>query len=326
MTPDLVDLLRCPDCAGLLEASALTVRANRIETGNLRCVGCGRVFPVANGIPRFVPEDSYADSFGFQWNRFRKTQLDSHSGHPISSARFYSVSRWSPAELEGKRVLDIGCGAGRFTEVALAAGARVVALDYSSAVEACMANHGHDERVNVVRADVFRLPFARESFDYVYCLGVLQHTPDPRKAVLALVPPLKKGGKLAFDFYPRFLLNALWPKYWLRGFTKRLPGKRLFALVQRLVPVLLPIAKALTAVPLIGRRLRYLVPIMQYQGVFPFTAEQHREWAILDTFDMLAPQHDHPQRASTVRAWLAAADLSEIDVVREGLVVGRATK
>ena len=46
----------------------------------------GERFPV-NGIPRFVPAENYADAFGFQWKNFARTQLDSHSGTPITRIR-----------------------------------------------------------------------------------------------------------------------------------------------------------------------------------------------------------------------------------------------
>lgn len=326
MTPDLLKILACPDCHGDLAVTVTRETADGIENGTLRCLSCGQTFPIVNHVPRFVPADSYANSFGFQWNKFRKTQLDSQSGLPISRDRFFKESRWTPAELAGKRVLDIGCGAGRFAEIALSTGANVVAIDYSSAVDACFANLGPHPRLSVIQADVYRLPIKAGSFDYVYCFGVLQHTPDPHRAVLALAPPLKEGARLALDFYPRLAANVLWPKYWLRPFTSHVRQERLFAMVQWLVPKLLPLARVLAAVPLFGRRLRYLIPIMMYYGVFPLTAEQHREWAILDTFDMLAPAHDHPQTAASVQAWLAEAGMRDIDAAREGLVIGRAIK
>jgi len=326
MTSDLLALLACPSCGGSLTVSATAENGGSVETGTLICTSCASSYPIVRQIPRFVPADNYASSFGFQWNKFRATQLDSRTGLPISRDRFLKQSRWTPAELAGKRVLDIGCGAGRFAEVALSAGAQVVAVDYSGAVDACLANLGSNPRLSVVQADLYRLPFKPESFDYLYCFGVLQHTPDPHRAVLALPAPLKRGGKLAIDFYPRLASNVLWPKYWIRPLTRRLPRERLFAIVQWLVPKLLPIARALAAVPILGSRLRYLMPIMMYYRVFPFTAQQHREWAILDTFDMLAPAHDHPQTAAAVLAWLKEAGLAGADAAREGLVVGRAMK
>ncbi len=317
MKADLLDLLACPACAGALALDGDVT---------LRCASCGATYPIVGNVPRFVPAQSYASSFGFQWNHFRRTQLDSHSGLPISRDRFFRETRWTPEELAGKRVLDLGCGAGRFAEVALSAGAKVVAVDYSTAVEACYANLGENPNLNVVQADVYRLPFKPESFDFVYCLGVLQHTPDPRRTLLALVPPLKRGGRIAVDCYPRLALNVLWPKYWLRSITRRMSPDRLFSLVSRFVPPLLPVSRAFAAVPGIGRRLRYVVPVMSYYRVFPLSDTQHREWAILDTFDMFAPAHDHPQTAATVGRWLSESGLQEFEAAREGLVVGRGRK
>jgi SAM-dependent methyltransferase len=155
-------------------------------------------YPVRGGIPRFVPQSNYADNFGMQWNHFAKTQLDSHSGHTISADRFWKATGWNPAEMKDKWVLDVGCGSGRFAEVALAAGAHVVALDYSSAVDACAANLGHHPRFHVVQGDIYALPFAPASFDFVYSLGVLQHTPDVARAFAALPPMLAGGGDFAW--------------------------------------------------------------------------------------------------------------------------------
>ncbi len=105
-----------------------------------------------------------------QWNTFSKTQLDSHSGHPISANRFWEATGWKPSDLAGQRVLDVGCGAGRFAEVALEAGAEVVALDYSNAVDACYENLGRSERLLVVQGDVYSLPFRKGDFAFVYSL------------------------------------------------------------------------------------------------------------------------------------------------------------
>lgn len=48
---------------------------------------------------------------------------------------FKTITGFSADELDGKTVLDMGCGPGRFTDVALTMGTRVIALDYPSAIE-----------------------------------------------------------------------------------------------------------------------------------------------------------------------------------------------
>jgi uncharacterized protein YbaR (Trm112 family) len=323
MNRDLLDVLACPDCRGTLALDGILEAEGEIESGTLRCDGCATSYPIVGFVPRFVPPENYSTSFGFQWNRFRRTQLDSATGQPITSRRFFEQSGWRSPEMAGRWTLDVGCGAGRFAEVALGTGARLVAVDYSSAVDACRQNLGPDRRLDVVQADVYRLPFKLQRFEFVYCFGVLQHTPDVRASFAALAAQLAPEGRLAVDVYPRIALNVLWPKYWLRPITKHMPAERLFPLVTRMVDVLWPFSLALGRVPGIGRRLRHALPVANYEGLLPLTPAQLKEWAVLDTFDMLAPAHDHPQSAQTLKAWFEEQHLANIDVGRRGLVFGR---
>ena len=319
--------LRCPGCRGRLALEAAEVGTGEIETGQLRCSDCATPYPILRGLPRFVASANYADNFGFQWDRFQKTQLDSYSGMPISRDRFFRSSGWSPQELANKRVLDVGCGSGRFAEVALSLGAGVVAVDYSSAVDACRRNLSPSwPTLEVVQADIYCLPFEPASFDYIYCLGVLQHTPDVEKAFLALPTFLKAGGKLVVDLYPKLRRNVLWPKYWLRPLTKRMNTRTLFALVNRAAPPLLRLSRCVGRVPVVGRQLRYMVPVANYEGVYSLNEEQLREWAILDTFDMFSPTYDQPQSTETVTQWARKTCLQQFEVFRSGFLICRGSR
>ncbi len=101
----------------------------------------GDRYPVEGGIPRFVPGSNYASAFGAQWNRYRLTQLDKHTGLPITRDRFWqAVGAPSGESLTGLQVLECGCGAGRFTEVLLDSGAHVTSVDLSDAVDANAIN------------------------------------------------------------------------------------------------------------------------------------------------------------------------------------------
>lgn len=326
MRRELLDLLCCPDCGRVLELIAAHVKGPHIEQGRLRCVGCGCSYPIVGYVPRFVRAEHYTSSFGFEWARFRKTQLDSHTGRPISRQRFFHQTGWRPEELAGKTVLDVGCGAGRFAEVALSCGAVVVAVDYSKAADVCWQNLGIRECLDVVQADIYRLPFKPGQFDFVYCFGVLQHTPDPRRAFMAMPTQLAVNGRLAMDIYPRQARNLLWPKYWLRVLTRHLPPEQVFGFARMLVALLWPVSLAIGRLPLLGRKLRHVVPVANYEGIYPLSSEQLREWALLDTFDMLAPRYDHPQSAKTVTRWFAATELQDVVVFRAGHLVGRGVK
>jgi ubiquinone/menaquinone biosynthesis C-methylase UbiE len=258
-----------------------------------------------------------------QWNRFRQTQLDQFSGHPISADRFWKATGWKRERLAGQWVLDVGCGAGRFAEVALKAGARVIALDFSQAVDACWQNLGSHPNFDVVQGDVYALPFPNRFFPFVYSLGVLQHTPDVATAFAAIPRVVAPGGRLCVDFYGKRVGTMFHAKYAVRPLTKRMPPERLFALLQRVVPVLLRVSQGLGRVPSLGRVLKRLVPVADYTGILPLDSAQLKEWALLDTFDMLAPQYDQPQSAKTVKQWFEIAGMAEIEILQASHLVGR---
>ena len=255
---------------------------------------------------------SYADSFGEQWNRWRRVQLDSVTGKPISRTRFFEGTRW-PERLDGEHVLEVGCGAGRFTEVLVATGADVTAVDASSAVEAARETVG--DAATIVQADLFDLPFPEESFDRVFCFGVLQHTPDPRAAFLTIVRYARPGGWIAADVYRRAEYVDRWSsKYLWRPLTTRLPRAWLRRIVEWYVPRWLPIDTRLARVPRVGRFLTAVVPCWNYTGLLPLDEDELRTWAVLDTFDALASRYDEPQTLESVREWCDAAGLVDVEV------------
>lgn len=294
LDPGVLALLACPSCKeGLVEAA---------ET--LGCRGCGRTFPVRDGIPRFVPHEDYTASFGFQWNRFEKTQL----GLAATSERFGTETGW-PRDLQGQLVVEAGCGAGRFTSLAASTGARVVSLDASLAVEAAKRNNPLAS-VTFLQADLRAIPLREGVADKLYCFGVLQHTPDPEESFRALLPCLKPGGEVVFDIYRLSWRSALAGKYLLRVVTKRLPPRVLFPLVRVYFAVLWALLAPLHR--LLGRRAwraGALLGIADYRGVHDLAPERLRELSLLDTFDMLSPAHDHPRTFGQVRRWLERAGL-----------------
>ena len=319
----LISMIQCPACKGDLILFDEQEQAGEIKSGSLGCIGCQSRYPIIDFIPRFVPADNYAHNFGLQWNRYRKTQLDSFSGLSISRDRFFSSSGWDADKLRGAKVLDLGCGAGRFSEVCLASGAEVFAIDFSSAVDACWQNLCSYPKFHVIQGDIYALPFKQRQFDYVYCFGVLQHTPDVKRAFMALPPQLRPGGRFSVDFYLASVLDLLWPKYWLRYFTKRMPVDRLLQVVQFMVKVLLPFSLLIGKIPYWGRKLRHVIPVTNYQGIYPLSEQQLQEWSLLDTFDMLAPAYDQPQKPDTLAKWMHEANLDDIEVFQTGLLVGR---
>jgi SAM-dependent methyltransferase len=156
------------------------------------------------------------------------------------------------------------------------------------------------------------LPLRSFSFDRIFSIGVLHHTPDPRRAFLALPRLLRPGGELAIWVYsgePRFRLQyALSDLYRLH--TRRMDRRRLLRWCERLEPL----------GRLYSTRLgRYLTPFL------PVSAHPKRDWRVLDTFDWYSPRYQFKHTWREVESWFRDAGL--VDVRRnpfEVSVVGRA--
>ena len=294
--------LACPRCAGELGL--------REEGPALICSRCDVSYPVVDGVIRFVDREHYAGSFGLQWNLHRRTQLDSVTGIPLSRTRLFQVSGW-PEDLRGHTILEAGSGAGRFTEVLVTTGADVLSFDLSTAVDANHANNGQHPNLCLMQADMSAIPVRPLTMDKVLCLGVLQHTPDPAAAFRSLTRHVRPGGELVIDVYAARLRSLLSWKYALRPLTRRMNKERLHRLVDRLTPPLVPLSAVLYR--MLGRTGSRLLPIVQYDhlGLPPAL---NRDWAVLDTFDMYAPAHDHPQTLGTVRQWYREAGFVDVTV------------
>ncbi len=322
MKRDALKRFVCLGCRGEL-AVAREDASDEVLEGLLSCRSCGMTHEISMGIPRFVDGANYAESFGYQWNIHAKTQLDSETGLSITRDRVAAVTRW-PTSLAGETILEAGCGPGRFTEILQATGAEVFSFDYSTAVDANRRNHGAKENLHLFQGDIYAIPFKPSGFDKVFCLGVLQHTPDPEAAFRCLAEQVRPGGEMVVDVYAKTLPGLLQWKYLLRPITKQMQKERLYNLVARTVDALLPLAKLLRRIG--GRAGARLVPILEYShlGVPP---QLNREMAVLDTFDMYSPAHDHPQSISTVRRWFADAGFERVFVGRgPNGIVGRGVR
>ena len=86
------------------------------------------------GIYILNKEDSYTKNFGKQWRNYNKVQIDSFNNFKISK-NFLKKIIFSEIEyLKGKNILEIGCGAGRFTEYLAPLSNICVSTDLSSAI------------------------------------------------------------------------------------------------------------------------------------------------------------------------------------------------
>jgi SAM-dependent methyltransferase len=251
------------------------------------------------GIPRLAGDShAYAASFGRQWNRY-------DVGRPEEDEATFRVKTGIAAEeLRGRLVLDAGCGGGRYARCAGRHGALVLGVDLSSAVEKAGALCAELPDVVIAQADLLELPIVEEAFDLVYSIGVLHHTPDPRRAFAQIARRVKPGGRLAVWLYRRNTLPQEWLNQGLRSITTRIPA-----------PVLEPLCAGLGAlggIPLLNRSLNKLVNF-----------SNHPDWTlrVCDNFDWYAPRYQSHHTLEELKRWFSEegfVDLVELPPAKNG--------
>ncbi|PYX70144.1 MAG: hypothetical protein DMG78_19910 [Acidobacteria bacterium] len=282
---EVLAVLLCLSCRGRLDQ----------RDGELVCAECGRKYPCVNGVIRFVEAQRYAGSFGFQWHVHARTQLDTKESDRSERA-FRRRTGFRPDDLAGKLVLDVGCGMGRFADVATRWGAHVVGVDLSLAAEVAARNLA-DRNATIFQADVFQLPFAPESFDFMMLPGLL-----------------KPGGRIAIWLYSGY---NNWYKMsdLYRKVTRRMPPKLLHKLCWGVVP-LHGIHQVLKKIPLVGRpasgALAYMIPMAHHPD---------RAWRILDTFDWYSPWYQSKHTYEEVFRWFESCGLEDLRVIEQPIAV-----
>ena len=297
-----------------------------MQIESYQIVAGGQHYPVVDGIVRFRHDDGYNASFAKQWKLFQLTQYDDANQTTLYGDRYRRETGWPQSGLEGELILEAGCGAGAFTCHLGATGGDLVSFDFSGAVEVA-ARHNSKKGIVFLQADLLELPFRPGVFDRVFCHGVLQHTPDPRSAFFALDRCVRPGGRISIDIYRRDgRIRPQKAKYLWRWMTTRMDKDRLLKILQWYIPKWLPFDTFVKRIPLLGRYLGAIVPCMNYYYT-NLTHEQQIQWAIMDTFDALAPTYDIPVRLKEVRHWFATCGYTEFEVRKGGNgIVGNGVK
>lgn len=257
----------------------------------------GATWPIVDGIPRFV-SDEHLESFGRQWTRYEIAHDDE------DRATFVAKTGVSLSQLRGLRVLDAGCGGGRYSRICGEAGAIVVGADHSRAVDKAAVLCRDLPDVRFVQADLKHLPLPPASFDLVFSIGVMHHDEDTRRVFDAVASMVKPGGRFSVWLYRR---NQWWQEIinsGLRCVTTRLPH----AVLERLCYP----GAVIGGIPFVNRTLNKIVN---------FSAHPHFENRVCDNFDWWAPKFQHHHTAHELRTWFSEAgftDLKELPPEKTG--------
>ncbi len=307
--PYLVD----PETGDDLTLEVTEANGDFVESGFL--ISPHNRYPIVRGIPRFVPyeDDNYSSSFGFQWNRAKwsRVQFEAENvGKPMAG---WTRTMWEKItgdndrqqDLSGKVLLDIGCGPGRFVDVARDKGARMIGLDYSSAVEAAEVNFKDDPEVCICQADALSPPIRKNSMDGAYSIGVLHHTPSPKEGVARAYDCIKPGGWFAISVY------AVGTYYNFRSVN----------LVRRMMKLLWPwfgptpaLIYTYLTVYLLYPFDRYSPMLRNFFGYFlPHQPLADINWSLLDTFDSVTPSYQSAHTSYEVFNWFKQVGFRTIE-------------
>ena len=139
-----------------------------------------------------------------------------------------------------------------------------------------------------VQADLLDLPLADSAFDLVYSIGVLHHTPSPRRAFGEIARKVKPGGRLAVWLYRRNVLLQEWLNSGLRAVTTRLPSRVL-------EPVCVGIG-AIGSIPILNRASTRSPT---------FRAILTGRLRVCDNFDWYAPRYQSHHSLEELKGWFA---------------------
>ena len=287
----------------------------------------GVSYPIIKGIPRILRDfNNYSSAFGEQWIKWRKTQLDSYTNTTISSDRLYRcvgddiINRFKNSK-DPLHVLEVGCGAGRFTEILLKfPSIRLTSIDLSSAVEANAKNFPQNSYHRIIQTDLLELPFELMKFDIVICLGVIQHTPKPENSIKKLYEQVKPGGDLVIDHYTfdisritKITANIL------RPIIKRLSSKNRINIIEMLVNIFFPIHRLIRKLPILQKIFSRISPIVTYFHVYPELSDNlQKEWSMLDTHDGLTDWYKHLRSLKQITEILHNLQAKSINVKNGG--------
>jgi SAM-dependent methyltransferase len=258
-----------------------------------------------------VDQNRTKSAYGLQWNRFRILRPDE------DRATFRNRTGLDESAAKGMTVLDAGCGMGRYLRVAAELHpALLVGIDLSSAVRAARELTTDLPEVAVIQGDLLRLPFAPGSFDHVYSIGVLDHTPDPRRTFLNLSRVLKPGGRIVVWIYRKE--NPM---------VERVMN--VHRAVSRQLPLNLLVSLSRWSAPLGGLKRRLMASrwrLVQRAGVglhvmtIGVSMHPDPEVRVCDTLDWYAPRYVSRHTKDEVLGWFAEAELVDIVDLSEGQV------
>ncbi len=288
MRESLLKFIWCPECHSELSLFAENLHSEIIN-GSLMCFKCHKAYPIVKGIPRFVDNGGYADSFGYEWNKL-------NWGRNEDEREFFQITDLSKEELKDKVVLDAGCGGGRFAQFVSKYCGEFVGFDYSDAVDKAYELCKENPNAHFIQCDINKNPFREGTFDLIYCHGVLHHTPNTKKSFENLPKLLKKDGILYVAVFGECALPFRIVDDTLRSVLNKLSHRELHKVCGIMTNMLYGTHR------LVGRLMWFSLPWSKDVMAYVF-------------YDWYSPKYHHRHSVSEVKGWFRESGLRDVKYI-----------
>jgi uncharacterized protein YbaR (Trm112 family)/2-polyprenyl-3-methyl-5-hydroxy-6-metoxy-1,4-benzoquinol methylase len=302
--------------------------------------------PSAREVARFEKlHRRTASAFGYEWNRYKVTTpeedlltlcfltgIDPNLYHPLAFPDVFTqtpgpsdVAKIDTSFFEGKRVLEVGCGMGKYVRTVAQHGGIAVGLDLSTSLDRARREHGAREDLHWVRGNILEHPFKEGVFDLVYSVGVLHHTPDCHQAFRNSASLVREDGHLAVWLYPTERMTTRYARLvhfvqdsLMRPITCRLPHSLLYRLCQVLGRMTFLRDEAARA----GR-----TKWAQFYALFAVGAHPDPEIAAFLNFDWYSPQYRTYHSEDELLGWYREAGYDDVRILPQRTsAIGRRAK
>ena len=211
MKERLIQFLICPKCGKKISLKSSKKEHGEVLEGKLICLK-NHKFPIKGGIPRFVVDKAKnfvktENSFTSKWKNYNKTY---HSKKWINNQKKWFLERFGWNTISNfnkflktrKKILDAGTGVGNSAKLfSTNPKTEVFAIDASESVDFAYKKYRNVPNIHFLQADIRKLPFKKNFFDYVCSDQVLHHTKDTASSFKILTKLLAKKGIISIYVY-----------------------------------------------------------------------------------------------------------------------------
>jgi len=210
---ELTDFLVCPRCRQKLSLKITKLVLDEIIEGKFTCLK-KHVFKISDGIPRFVTDPSKdfqktEDAFSSKWKNYHKTYhdkkwVDKQKKWFLDRFGWKNISQFKNFLKKSNYILDAGTGVGNsakfFSECS---NANVLAIDASDSIEYAYKKYGKGKNLHFIQADIRKLPFKKNFFNFICSDQVLHHTKDTESSFKYLTKFMSKQSTIAIYVYKK---------------------------------------------------------------------------------------------------------------------------